>query len=484
MKIKPRIMQEPGEVTNVIDAFDSEVGDPFDFSLTLGFHYTAKRARILRESATFEPGLTTGGFTAHTQNVGQYVETTSKLIPQIEVGIFRDLAFIARIPIVLANSRKIEDLDDTAGNLDAVLAGAPAEGRLFSIPFNAPDRSGVEYIALGLDLGIFNQARDYTKPTWVFGAEARVSAGTPMHACNEAAVVKCAHPGDVNQNGNFDQGTGQNGLDLESSAVSGSRDPGVTRGTVALEVHSTMSKRIKYVEPYGGFSALFEFQQGDTSEFGETDLQGALVNHPPLVGGVTMGMMVIPWENRENFGRLTFDVRFQGEYHSEGRDYSELFDALGSSNAPSLRIPRWAAYRPIFPDDPSRCDANNVCSVVDTGSTKTYFNGLTVVEPYGSYRLSGSVTWQPSEFVKLNFGLGYRFEQAHGISHDQPCNPDFTDNVGASGPCHSRDPNSNTVTASGIPNPAFRPTINAVGNRFSVDESQTFEVFAKGVVMF
>ena len=41
----------------------------------------------------------------------------------------------------------------------------------------------------------------------------------------------------------------------------------------------------------------------------------------------------------------TFDVRLEGKYHSEGRDYSELFDALGSSTAPSLRQPQWAAYQ-------------------------------------------------------------------------------------------------------------------------------------------
>ena len=34
---EPRIMQEPGEVVNVIDAFDE--GDPFDISLSLGFQY-------------------------------------------------------------------------------------------------------------------------------------------------------------------------------------------------------------------------------------------------------------------------------------------------------------------------------------------------------------------------------------------------------------------------------------------------------------
>ncbi len=54
-----------------------------------------------------------------------------------------------------------------------------------------------------------------------------------------------------------------------------------------------MSKRIKYIEPYGGFSALFEFQQS-SSDYGISDLDATLVNHPPLVGTMTLGLMVIP----------------------------------------------------------------------------------------------------------------------------------------------------------------------------------------------
>jgi len=42
----------------------------------------------------------------------------------------------------------------------------------------------------------------------------------------------------------------------------------------------------------------------------------------------------------------------------------------------------------------------------------------------------------------------------------------------------------NLVHISGQPNPAYRRTINAVGRRFYVDESMTYEVFASGVVLF
>lgn len=461
---EPRVMMEAGEVTSVIDAFDD--GDPFDLSVSLGFEYASKSAVIRRETNIAAPGLSSGGYTSNLMNVASYSETTSKLVPRIDVGVYKDLALYLKLPIILSNSRELSDLDGSASRLATVAAGAPGE-TLFQLPFTSPDRSGIEHIAVGLDLDIFNQARDKSKPTWLLGLEGRFSVGEPMHACNPSPAsgqVQCAAAGDVNRNGQRDD------ADLDEQDA-GEREPGVSRGTVGLELHTLLSKRIKYVEPYGGFTALFEFQQ-DSSDYGITDLEGSLVNHPPLVGTVMLGMMIIPWENREKFGRLTFDLRLMGQYHSEGRDYSELFDALGSSDARSLRVPQWAGYHESGGE-----------SVVDENTQRTYFTGLSDVQAYGSYRGSASVTWQASEYVKFQFGLGYRHDQGHGISGDQPCNPDLKDDFGKAGPCRRGDA-ATGYTVTGTPNPNYRATVNAVGRRFYVDDSNTFDIFASGVVMF
>jgi hypothetical protein len=474
-------MMESGEVTNVIDAFDE--GDPFDINVSLGFEYSTRSAKIRRETSIAQPGLTTGGYTSNLMNVASYAESTSRLIPRVDFGIYKDLAGHISLPIILNHARELTDLDGSADKAPVVLEGSPGRA-LFSLPFTSPDRSGIEHIAVGLDLDIMNQARDRTRPTWQFGFEGRFSIGEPMHACNPSPAdgqVPCADPGDINRNGQAD-----GGFEAEDASE---RDPGVSRGTVGLEVHTVLSKRIKYVEPYGGFSALFEFQN-ESSDYGITDLESSLVNHPPLVGTVMLGIMIIPWENREKFGRLTFDLRLAGQYHSEGRDYSELFDALGSSDDPSLRSPQWAGYK-ANPDyvEADCADLNSATpcraqSVVDEGSQKTYFTGLSDVQPYGSYRGSASVTWQASEIVKFQFGLGFRHDQGHGIGGDQPCNPDLKDDSGKAGPCRRGGGEGESTTVTGQPNPNYRTTINAVGRRFYVDDSNTFDVFASGVVMF
>jgi hypothetical protein len=484
---EPHVLAEPTEITQVADAFDDF--DVFDLHISLGYQYTSKSAKIFRESFIAQPGLAMGGYTSNSMNVAEYAETTHRLNTRAEIGIFKDIALVFRVPIILKNERELKGLDGSEAQQSAILQGAPGE-QLFQLPFKSPPRSGVEYLAVGLDLGIMNQARDFTKPTWVFGLEGRFDVSEPMHACNEntgglnqaGPQVKCAHPSDVNRNGI----PGELFTDISGPAnlegnQSGEREPGVSRGVTGLEVHTYLSKRIKYIEPYGGVKALFEFQN-DSSDYGQTDLKGSLVNHPPLVGTMILGMAVIPWEIRDAFQRVTLDFRFEGSYYTEGRDYSELFDALGSSDARSLRRPNFAEYRGNVDPATGTLDATNP-SVVNTASGKVYFTGLTDVQQHGEYKFSTQFTWQAGEYVKFNLGGGYTLVQGHNITFDQACNPDFSNDLGKSGPCRNTLRNGG-FDPTGIPNPNFRHVTNVPGRRFRVDDSHAFDVWLNATVMF
>ena len=481
---EPRMLSEPGEVTNVIDAFDDD--DVFDLHLTLGYQYAWKRAHIRRETTignAANPGLSTGGFTSSDMNVATYEENTSRLNTRADIGIYRDIALFLRMPIILSNDRKLTDLNGSANQQAVVLAGGPNDGApLFTLPFRSPQRSGVEYLAVGVDVGFMNQYRDPAKPTWIGGFEVRFAIGEPMHACNGALAgysesrqgpIRCAYPSDVYRNGRRGDVPG-----IDEGNFSGERSPGVTRGTTGIEVHSMVSKRIKYIEPYTGFRALAEIPQAK-SDFG-ADLRGAPVSHPPLQGWVFFGMQVIPWEQRESFQRVTFDGRLGASYRSEGRDYSELFDALGSSSALSLRRPAYAAYTA----DPSVPGG----TMVDRGSQRVYFSGITNVSAYASIRASLSVTWQAGEYIKFTAGGGVARDQSHLITASQACNSAFTGNVGQSGPCRVETPASASTPASiratGIPNPHYRPTIDSVGRRFKTDDSTLWDAWIMGIVMF
>lgn len=476
---EPKVLNEPGEVTDVVDAFDGD--DPFDLHITIGYQHTWKNAKIRRETTLDQPGLSSGGYTADTMNVASYSETTSRLNTRIDAGLYKDLALYFRVPIILSNSIELTGLDGSENAQNVVLGGVPGE-KLFGLPFSSPNRSGIEYLAIGIDADIFNQKRDETKPTWLMGIEGRFNVSEPMHACNSsrsrlANEVECADPSDMDRNGvRNSSATGPAELEGQNPA---SRKPGVSRGTTGLEFHTLVAHRTKYVEPYGGFRALFEFPV-DASDFGRTNLQGSLVNHPPLEGWVIMGLQVIPWENREQFQRVTFDTRIQGSYRSEGRDYSELFDALGSSNASSIRRPTYAEYRR------SGVPGQENVSVVDESSQKVYFTGITDVQAHGKFGVSGMATVQAGEYIKFQIGLGYLHVQSHFITMDQPCNPDFKKDWARAGPCHTDVVQGNTTsrTTTGIPNPNYRPQINNVGNRFKVDDVNLIDFWLNAIVMF
>ena len=485
---EPSVMREPAEITQVADAFDGD--DLFDLILTLGYESSWKQAEIRRESSIAQTGLSNGGFVADNMNVAKFRESTSRLNTRADIGLFRDVALYLRMPIILSNEQELTSLNGSAGQQSVVLEGAPGE-QLFSLPFKSPKRSGIEYLAIGVDAAIMSQGRDHTKPTWVFGLEGRFNVSDPRRACNanparlnafdpatdSQPTLRCADPSDVNRNGVSGERSPNPPLDgavVEGTFTSGNRSPGVSRGTTALELHTYVSRRIKYIEPYGGFRALFEFQNS-SSDYGRSDLKGSLVNHPPLRGTVLFGLNVIPWEIRDQFQRVTLDFRFAGTYVSEGRDYSELFDALGSSDAPTLRMPNYASYRNVML-------ASQNQSVVDAESNKVYFTGITDVQAHGDYKLSASFTFQAGAYVKFNLGAAYGITQGHFITFDQACNPNFTGDLGAAGSCKTGGEGQQAAT--GIPNPNFRKGINDTGRRFRVDNSSNIDAWLNASVMF
>jgi len=477
---EPYVLNEPAEITQVVDAFDE--GDVFDLHLSLGYQHSWEQSKIRRESHIVQQGLTSGGYTSDNLNIAEYKRTTNRLNIRGDVGIYRDIALVLRLPIILSDDQKLTGLDGSQNHQSLVLAGRPGE-QLFSLPFESPKRSGFEYLAVGLDFAIFNQYRDPTKPTWIGGFEGRFNISEPMHACNANPAPgqeQCAYPSDINRNGvsgEYPASESQYG-NLEGTAFTGGRDAGVSRGTTGFEVHSFMSRRIKYIEPYGGFRALFEFPTG-SSDYGAVDLEGSLVNHPPLRGTLFFGLSVIPWEIRDQFQRVTVDMRFSGTYVSEGRDYSELFDALGSSDAPSMREPKYASYYA----NPDAGTADTVPSVVNPASQKVYYTGLSDVQQHATQQVSTQLTWQAGEYVKFNFGGAYTFTQSHIITYDQACNPDFSGSIDEAGPCLAGE-GTNTRTATGIPNPNFRAEINTPGRRFKVDDGVRIDGWINATVMF
>lgn len=458
---EPRLLDETGEVTTIVDAFDR--GDPFDFHVFAGFEQRWKNTKIRRETTLNQPGLSTGGFTATTENVAAYSQSMSIIHVGADIGFFRDLALVFRVPIIAADSRQLADLDGSAKPANAGRLLDPNGQPLFTVPFTSPTRSGVDYVQLGLNWAPFNQQRDHTKPTWLIGLAGQFGVGSSLHACNSTAGGNpiCPDPARA-------------GVIMGGS---GNRDPGISRGMWGLRAHTLISRRFGYVEPYTGFSFLAEFPQ-DRGDWGTPqNFRGVMLTRSPVVAAVTLGLEVIPWEHRTNFQRLVADVHMQGIYHSAGREYSELFDALGSSGAGTLR----SANPTAFMADPMNMNR----SIVDPTAPKIFFAGITDQQAYGGFKVAGSVTWQAGEYVKFSAGTAVQYNGSHGITAAEPCNPDAEKIMGGgnSGPCRTADP-SNNGAQTGVPNPNHRDVIDTPGRRFLADDTTIVSLWLSGTLMF
>jgi hypothetical protein len=464
---EPRLMSETAEITSVADAFDGE--DPFDLNLVLGFRQSWKHASIRRESQLQQPGLATGGFIPATENVASYSASKSILDVGADIGIYHDLALILRLPVILSWSQSLGDLNGSAATASQRL-GDGMGGQLFNVPFTSPTRSGLDYISAGLDWAIFNQQRDFTKPTWVIGVEGRIPIGNPLHACNATGGGQpvCFDP------------TKNSGTPAD---VHGGIDPGISTGYYSVLAKTVWSRRFGYLEPYSGFWFQADFPSSG-SDFGKFNPTQALTNTPPLRGTFGLGLEVIPYEQRETFQRLDFDFRLKGTYISPGRDYSELFDALGSSNSAALRTPNPTVY--CNSADPNCLKTPYTSGGVSQSApsdfvTKTYFTGITETQAYGAFTVSTAATWQAGEYIKFQVGGALTYAQNHLITQADPCNP----NLGGgdkyqAGPCL----NPNTGQVQGVPNPDHRDVLDLPGHRFAVDDSTVIDLFVTGIVMF
>jgi hypothetical protein len=409
---EPRMMREPGEIVDVPDAADGS--DPIDIDVGLTFRLDYERGAIERVRD------------ATTERVAEISALSSRLVPEIKVGLFHDLAAIVRLPIILSATRAIEAEQ-------GVTTVTSAAGPLFTLPFRSPERSGIESFTVGLAWGITNQARRAGLPSITLGAEVDIAVGDAMRACVDPppeGQVRCADAADENRNGKRDRGE----LDAKSET-----DTGTARGTVAVALSLSVSRRIRYVEPFGTLRAKIEVPLAD-SPFKTTSL-GEGETFPPVRAEAELGLGVVPWENRERFSRVWIDARITGGFATRGPDYSPLFDAIGASDASALRGP------------------------TETPAGRAYATGMTVSEAHGTLGARGSFVWRASELIELGLAAAIRHDLAHAIVADAKC-------VDGGDDCAAAD------------NPAYRVALDGPEGAFTLAESLDVQFGASGAVMF
>lgn len=387
------MLAESARFVDVVDSFDR--GSTFSFRLSAGYlyqHRTATIERELRETPSMS-GAGTVGF----GRVGDYVENTHTLLVNAEVGLYHDLALTFGVPVILSNTREIRSLANpsSAEGNNLTRDGWSQDMRptsLFSVPFASPTRSGIDQLRVGLAWSILSQARDRTDPTWTLRFEWRPPVGDAMHACNSSpspGVVECPASNSV------PSAPPSGGIAATGAATRplSAGTPGISRGLHGVYFQTALARRFGFVEPYAGLDILAEFPLASTPfRYSETPY-GQLSSYPPITSSLVVGAEIIPWENRETWQRLSVDLRFRGTYRSQGRDYSPLYDALGSSTSRAL----------ASPSCPSNVrNADGTCQP----GREVFFDGLTTTGSNVQVNGQLAVAVQPPKFLRIDLGVG------------------------------------------------------------------------------
>lgn len=446
------LMDEPISFTDVIDAFDDD--DLFDVNLSVGYERLWEFGTIQRQvpDGSMDPSVADGRMSQHWNDIANYELGRNQLNFGLDVGIFRDFAAYARLPLILSDDRS---LSRVGGSDPTDLLGAGAGNPpLFSVPFQSPTRSGVDYMVAGLAWSITNQHRDRYVPTWMVMLEGQFNIGDPMRACGTGASTQGptgVPPGPLPPG--MPDGTLQCGN--PSSNPTGSLNPGVGRGYNSLRFETRSSYRYESIEPYAGLAFQIGWPGFSGSQFlPQGNLQGYINQIPPILGRFTVGTAIIPWEDREHYQRFVIDLRVVGDYVSEGHDYSPLFDALGSSSNPYLTNPNLEG-QPFI-------DAANPSNESVAGLAVVPFYGLTDTQSHGRFGGTLTLEMQAARYVRFSLASGFLYSMPYVITQADACNP----NVSQDGVSDQRLVGT---CRGGIINPAHRPAIDLPGQRFRVN---------------
>jgi hypothetical protein len=427
----PALMREPTGYTDVLDAFDEH--DPFDLNLSVGFRRSQITSDIVRESAG--PGAVAGD--GAYAPVASQRQLTNTLLVGVDIGIYRDLMIYGRLPVVLSDERQLRAAGSTLIDLP------------FSVPFQSPTRSGLDSLTTGLAWSITNQARQPHLPTWLVMIEGRFNIGKTLRACGSTDL-------DAMTAGTPCRDTYRN-----DDTPNYTNDAGLTRGTHSLRIETRASRRVGLVEPYAGFAFEAEFlAQASNTFLPAGELAGMLRQNPPLRADATVGLAVTPWEQQAHSQRLTLDFRGSVSYVSAGRDYSPLFDALGTSRDSSLTTPNYEVGDP----------QNGPASL-----RKSFFYGITDVQAHA--RIGGMVQLEmrAARYVKFNIGAGLYYTPPYLITAADACNASVSVEA---------DDRRRGTCRDGIINPSYRPSIDLASRRFRVENEVQFDVSASVTASF
>lgn len=471
--------------TDVLDAADGP--DPYDFDLVVLFdqsfesgtiqrEYHCSNDRLLRVSGTAATGATyaresdaaygerlrTGQDPNCPPNEGRIVparemdyERTRRRINLLgRFGVWKDIELHVFVPIVLhdqislemashgerANAREL--LSYCAGGdcsqssvFRTTATGEPDYlNSFFVLPNKSVIRAAIDNPTIGAWWAPFNHERDDTQATWRIGIDYTLN------------VVDRMLPGVAER---------------------------VGQGYDELRLSTAMSRRFSVMDPFVEFSYSFSNVIETSSSPFESLGGGQTLDEPGDRLGLRFGSSVVPWEDKEQ--DQWFGLDFGGEfiYQFEGRDYTPLFTALGSSDCNTY------VETDAQGNVTDRCRLTMLKGFYPNGQPR-YTEGITDVEQFGVLRGWFGMTLQAFRLVRFQA----RAVLAHQMNHFLTFADAGRDN-GEQGVIDGVSYNKGTIDpGTSEENPLFGQDMDLAGTRFRLSSHLDFGFFFTGMMTF
>ncbi len=366
-------------ITDVQSSFDEN--DPFDIRLTVGYELHSWNTLITRED-----------FDQHQLVYGNKLEFTRmwhELHIGTAIGLYQDFELVVDLPIIFSDVSKLglhpQVVGSTAcadpykciGDVDKT-ASTYAENQsanamsLFDVPFTGSTRSGLGDLGIGLRFAPWTWARDHQYPTWVLGVMFRIPTAEVRKAGNT----------------------------------------GVGEGLFGVDINTAISRRVaSFIEPYFDLHGKLRFATSK-SLFDNVNADTQTLEQPGHRMGLKLGLEFIPWEVEADEKHVSIDIGGGLDYTFEGREYSELFEALGNSSCLTTNGCWDATYT-----GQAKAEGQYGQKLSDQQAEQfVRTDGITDVEHYNSFSFWAGVDVQPVKYVEIGLKFNLAYTTPHFIT--------------------------------------------------------------------
>jgi hypothetical protein len=187
---------------------------------------------------------------------------------------------------------------------------------------------------------------------------------------------------------------------------------GVGEGVFGVDINTAISRRVaSFIEPYFDLHGNLRFATSK-SLFNMVNDETQTLEQPGHRMGLKLGLEFIPWEVEADEKHVSIDIGGGLDYTFEGREYSELFEALGSSTCRTTN----GCWDSTYTGAPKGAGQYGQ-KLSDSDAHKfAASDGITDVEHYNSFSFWAGVDVQPVKYVQIGLKFNLAYTTPHFIT--------------------------------------------------------------------